>query len=86
MARAVDKLKGDTIKFSWFSFLSSLYRILLNVLAALVTNDDGSWFRLSFFASTNAGHFLKDEGTCVYKQMHFSYNFEGINLLQSMLA
>ena len=44
MARAVDKLKGDTIKFSWFSFLSSLYRILLNVLAALVTNHDGNWF------------------------------------------
>ena len=78
MARAVDKLKGDTIKFSWFSFLSSLYRILLNVLAALVTNDDGSWFWLFFFASTNAGHFLKDEGTCVYKHMH---NSERINLL-----
>ena len=34
MARAVDKLKGDTIKFCFFSFLSSLYRLLLNLFEA----------------------------------------------------
>ena len=68
MARAVDKLKGDTIKFSWFSFLSSLYRFLLNMLAALVTKEDGSWFRLSFFASIDGGHFSKVEGTCIHKR------------------
>ena len=34
MARAVDKLKGDTIKFSLLTFLSSLYKSLLNAFEA----------------------------------------------------
>ena len=65
MARAVDKLKGDTIKFSLLIFLSSLYKSLLNALAALVTNEDGSWFGMFFFALINVGHFSKVEGTCI---------------------
>ena len=65
MARAVDKLKGDTIKFSLLAFLSSLYKILLNALAALVTNEDGSWFEMFFLVSFNIGHFSKVEGPCI---------------------
>ena len=63
MAKTVDKLNEETIKFSLFLFLNSLYKTLLNVLAALVTISVGEFSFLEvvacslFLALEISGHF-----------------------------
>ena len=63
MAKTVDKLNEETIKFSLFLFLNFLYKTLLNVLAALVTMSVGEFAFLEVFAYSlfsaleTSGHF-----------------------------
>ena len=72
MAKTVDKLNEETIKFSLFLFLNSLYKTLLNVLAALVTISVGEFSFLEvvacslFLALETSGHFWKVVGLCMY--------------------
>ena len=76
MAKTVDKLNEETIKFSLFLFLNSLYKTLLNWLAALVTISVGEFSFLEvvacslFLALEISGHFWNVVGLCM------SWSFE----------
>ena len=65
MAKTVDKLNEETIKFSSFLFLNSLYKTLLNWLAALVTMSVGEFAYSLFLALETSGHFWNVVGLCM---------------------
>ena len=65
MAKTVDKLDEETIKFSLFLFLNSLYKTLLNWLAALVTMSVGEFAYSLFLALETSGHFWNVVGLCM---------------------
>lgn len=71
MARAEDKLKGDTTRFPIFPVfpISCLYKLLPNLLPALATNKEGGWLGSFFFplvsiSFVTGGHFSCF--TCTY--------------------